>query len=151
MSLIFSNKNLVYVTIIVSLFMFIFEYCQNSDNETFAQTNPTIISTRGSFDLTNGNSIQQVNLPSVHSLIDSNNCPGELSVYVHGVWASEFQAEEQTQRVYLSLLKNGQTIPVIGFSWHSNTVKNPSGWNIAKIIANKNGPDLAKFILDFKN
>jgi pimeloyl-ACP methyl ester carboxylesterase len=45
---------------------------------------------------------------------------------------------------------NGYNIPVVGFSWDSNTTINPSGWNITKSIAKQNGPKLAKFISDFK-
>ena len=45
---------------------------------------------------------------------------------------------------------NGYNIPIVGFSWDSNTAINPSGWAIAKFIAHQNGPKLAKFISDFK-
>jgi hypothetical protein len=48
------------------------------------------------------------------------------------------------------LISNEYNIPVIGFSWDSNTVINPSGWTIAKSIAKQNGPKLAKFLTDFK-
>ena len=47
--------------------------------------------------------------------------------------------------------KSGSNIPVIGFSWDSNTAIDELGWNIAKSIANQNGPNLAKFIVDFKD
>jgi hypothetical protein len=93
----------------------------------------------------------QANLPSALSILETNGCPGELAIYVHGVWASEQQAEEQVQRVFLSLNNSGYQIPVVGFSWDSNTALNPEGWDIAKLVANQNGPNLAKFIGDFKD
>ncbi len=101
--------------------------------------------------------IQPADLHSDLSITNSCNCPGQLAIYVHGIWASERQAEEQTDRVSLSLQNSGYHIPVIGFSWDSNTPfslddtsLSQNGWNIAKIIANENGPVLAKFIVDFK-
>ena len=122
-----------------------------------AQLYPFIASTRGSFDTTNGNETQQVELPSVLSILDINDCPGELAIYVHGIWASDLQAEEQTDRVSLSLRDSGYSIPLIGFSWDSNTVFSLDnatlsyhGWAIAKQIANENGPILGKFISDYK-
>ena len=87
-----------------------------------------------------------------------NNCPGELGIYVHGVWATEENANEQTERVSLSLDKAGYDIPLIGFSWDSNTsfsidniILSQYGWNLAKYIANSNGPLLAKFIQQFND
>ena len=122
-----------------------------------AQLYPYIASTRGSFDVSNGNDTQQVELPSVLSILDRNDCPGELSIYVHGIWANDSQAEEQTDRVSLSLQDSGYSIPLIGFSWDSNTAFSLDnvtlsyhGWMIAKKIANENGPILGKFISDYK-
>ena len=74
----------------------------------------------------------------------------ELVVYIHGVWTRQIAAKEKIDRTALSLNTNGYYIPVVGFSWDSNTTINPSGWNIAKFIAKQNGPKLAKFISDFK-
>ena len=81
-----------------------------------AQLYPFIASSRGSFDLTNGNETQQVDLPSALSILNINNCPGELALYVHGIWTSDLQAEEQTDRVNQSLRSSGYSIPLIGFS-----------------------------------
>ena len=122
-----------------------------------AQLYPFIASTRGSFDVSNGNDTQKVELPSVLSILDRNDCPGELAIYVHGIWANDSQAEEQTDRVSLSLQNSGYSIPLIGFSWDSNTAFSLDnvtlsyhGWMIAKKIANENGPILGKFISDYK-
>lgn len=114
-------------------------------------------STRGSFDIRNGNIIRQPTMNSALTILNTD-CPGELAIYIHGVWATNEMVKEQTQRVYLSLKNEGYQIPLIGFSWDSNTTfsfddinLSRHGWDIAKKIANKNGPLLAKFILDYKN
>jgi hypothetical protein len=127
-------------------------------NNTFGQTYSDIVSTRGFFNLNSGDAIQETELPSALSILNINNCPGELAIYVHGVWATKEIANEQTERVSLSLEKAGYDIPVIGFSWDSNTAfslddlsLSEHGWNIAKIIANSNGPLLGKFIQQFND
>ena len=43
-------------------------------------------------------------------------------MYVHGVWAPEDTAIEQTERVGLSLASLNNTIPLIGYTWDSDTV-----------------------------
>lgn len=127
-------------------------------NNTFGQTYSDIVSTRGFFNLNSGSMIQERELPSALSILHINNCPGELAIYVHGVWATKEIANEQTERVSLSLEKAGYDIPVIGFSWDSNTEfslddlsLSKHGWNIAKIIANSNGPLLGNFIQQFND
>src|SRR5215216_168915 len=117
---------------------------------SFAQAYPFIATARGSFDLASGNAIKNVDLPTALSVLKGANCPGELAIYVHGVWASKEKAEEQTERVSLSLQNSGYAIPVIGFSWDSDTALSKQGWTVAKQIANENGPLLAKFVEDFK-
>lgn len=144
-------RNIVYITVLFSLSILTLEFYNIIDNQVSAQTYPNIASTRGSFDLTDGTNIQETDLLSPLNILDIENCPGELAIYVHGVWANEYQAEEQTERVFLSLLNNAYNIPVIGFSWDSNTAKNPMGWGIAKLIANQNGQNLVNFILNFKD
>ena len=84
-------------------------------------------------------------------LLNSYLHKNELALYIHGVWTDNTSAKEQVDRTRLSLYTNGYQIPIIGFSWDSNTAVNTSGWKIAKSIANKNGPKIAKFISDFKN
>jgi hypothetical protein len=123
----------------------------NNYNNVLAQTYPFIASTRTFFDVDTGNLTQEINLPSAKSILNINNCPPELAIHVHGVWANEDEAKEQTERVFLSLQKEGSNIPVIGFSWDSNTTRNRTGWEIAKVIANENRPILAKFIDSFKD
>jgi hypothetical protein len=112
-----------------------------------AQGNVSIASTRNFFSSDNGERIGgTTTLPPALSILTSNNCTGELGIYIHGWHADEGEAIEQTERVFLSLQKSGYHIPIIGFSWDSNTE-----WGVSKIIANENGPILADFISEFKN
>ena len=115
-----------------------------------------IISTRNHFNLETG----QLNLSHNMKDYDSYDVPGsngkscspnnEIAIYIHGVWTTQIAAKEQIDRTKLSLNANGYDIPVLGFSWDSNTAIKSSGWDIAKNIAHHNGPKLAKFLLDFK-
>ena len=146
--------SIISVFVLSTVFLLINAY---PTGNAHAQLYPFIASTRGSFDTTNGNETQQVELPSVLSILDTKDCPGELAIYVHGIWASDLQAEEQSDRVSLSVRDSGYDIPLIGFSWDSNTafsLDNATlsyhGWMIAKKIANENGPILGKFISDYK-
>ena len=111
-----------------------------------ALTDTPITSTRNFFNVKTGERIENNSLPVLLSLLNSNNCPGELGIYVHGWWTDEDEAIEQTERVLLSLQKSGYRIPIIGFSWDSHTE-----WDIAKAIANKNGLLLTDLIEGFKD
>ena len=130
-------------------------------NDVWSQSSPLMVSTRDVFNINTGMELQNIStiFNDVSSLLGltENNCPGELVIYVHGVWASEDDAFEQTERVFLSLQDRGYTFPVVGYSWDSDTVfalgndnLSKKGWDIAKMIANKNGPLLSKFILGIK-
>ena len=115
-----------------------------------------IVSTRNHFNLETGHlsfshnieDYDSYDVPGLHGNPCSNN--NELAVYIHGVWTRQIATKEQVDRTNLSLNSNEYNIPVVGFSWDSNTVINPSGWDIAKSIANQNGPKLAKFLSDFR-
>jgi esterase/lipase superfamily enzyme len=116
-----------------------------------------MVSTRGHFSLLTG---KPSSLPKMHAYdcyhvpeFNRNSYPPnkDLVIYIHGVWTKQASAKEQIDRTKLSLNANRYHHPIIGFSWDSNTAINPSGWNVAKSIANQNGPKLAKFISDFKN
>ena len=115
-----------------------------------------LVSTRNHFSLRTS----ELNLSHGLQGYDSYNVPGldgkpcsdtnEIAVYIHGAWTGQTAAKEQTDRTMLSLDSNEYKVPVIGFSWDSNTATNPSGWSLAKSIANQNGAKLAKFLADFK-
>jgi esterase/lipase superfamily enzyme len=121
------------------------------NNNVLAQPHPSIASTCNFFDVDTGSTKEVGDLPSALSILNINSCPSELGIYVHGWRATEEDAEEQTQGAFLSLQKSGYPIPVIGFSWDSNTLFSPDGWEIAKRIANENGHLLAQFIANFKS
>jgi hypothetical protein len=113
----------------------------------------TIFSTRGHFDTTTSQENTAHRLSTAADILREFNqgCPGEIALYVHGVWASRQSAIEQVQRVDISLREgNNYDIPVVGFSWDSDTILNHNGWEIAKVIANKNGKLLADLIVDYK-
>lgn len=129
-------------------------------NNAWSQTSPLIVSTRNAFDIETG---QSENTNTIFNDVSSllglteNNCPVELVIYVHGIWASKDDAHEQTERVFLSLQDRDYIVPVVGYSWDSDTAfalddedLSKQGWEIAKKIANNNGPLLSKFILGYK-
>jgi hypothetical protein len=126
--------------------------------------NSDIISTRGHHDYFTTELIPENNLTgyTYYDYATDNNsiriqneiiCPPqkEVVIYIHGAWTDETSANEQFNRTTMSLAINNYTIPLIGFSWDSNTPFNEEGWKTAKTIAEKNGPKLAQFIFDFKN
>jgi hypothetical protein len=103
-----------------------------------------LFSTRGVFDTETGEMLPQATpLPIADALLDldEQGCPGETVTYVHGVWSNETSAQEQAERMVLSIdaINNYETL-LVGFSWDSDTEVSPVGWRIAKIIANGNGP-----------
>jgi hypothetical protein len=121
-----------------------------------------IISTRNHFDGF-GNLIS--NKPSYEPFpfnFESIGCTQEAVIYVHGVWTAKDKDDEVAKKMFenapeifdrarLSLNSVGYVSPVIGFSWDSDTEISPNGWDYAKIIAKKNGPKLAQFILDLQD
>ena len=122
----------------------------------------TIVSTRNHFDKSTGNAIStQPYNPIDNEILNSICMRNEVAVYVHGVWTNERghsisaveNAQEIFERLKMSLEDVGYNSPLIGFSWDSDTKIDPDGegWNIAKLIAKKNGPKLAQFLLDLKN
>jgi hypothetical protein len=121
---------------------------------TSAYASPVIIfSTRGHFDSTTGQENAGHRLPIATDLLSELDqiCPGEIAIFVHGVWASQQSAIEQVQRVDMSLRQgNNYDVTIVGFSWDSDTIQNRNGWKVAKVIANKNGELLADLIVGYK-
>jgi hypothetical protein len=87
--------------------------------------------------------------------LNTQKCPKELAIYVHGVWATRQDAINQYYRVVDSALglNNSYLIPIILFTWDSDTPfdMEGNGWRTAKGIADENGPLLANPILGLKN
>jgi hypothetical protein len=79
-------------------------------------------------------------------------CPkqNETVIYIHGEWADEKSAIEQSNRIAMSIKANDYEIYVVGFTWNSNSAISIDGWQTVKIAAQKSGLELAQFILDFK-
>jgi hypothetical protein len=150
---------LVGVLIVSLLFM------QSQGSIADAQISP-LVSTRGHFNLEtgqlkNGHNGTDYDASNVPGLQPGTSCPEEAALYVHGVWTGigSFLANFENEtgifdRARMSLAVNNYSIPVIGFSWDSNTTiitPNNIGWSIAKDIAQDNGPKLAHFIFDYKS
>jgi hypothetical protein len=126
-------------------------------------TIPTI-STRNHFDRNTGE-LQSGQTPTGYVAINipglqaGTACPPEIAIYTHGIWVgsgsdSLEEPEEIFDRAKKSIAKNTYIIPLIGFSWDSDTKILPpdgTGWLTAKVIAKENGPKLAQFISDYKN
>jgi pimeloyl-ACP methyl ester carboxylesterase len=121
---------------------------------TSAYASPVIIfSTRGHFDSTTGQENVGHRLPTPTDLLSELDqiCPREIAIFVHGVWADQQSAIEQVQRVDISLRQgNNYDVTNVGFSWDSDTMLNRNGWEVAKVIANKNGELLADLIVGYK-
>jgi Alpha/beta hydrolase of unknown function (DUF900) len=75
----------------------------------------------------------------------NGTCPSEIAVYVHGFNRDQATAGEEFNRLQLSLNQNNYSVPLIGFSWISNT-----DWEKAKMNAKNSGQELANFIIEFK-
>jgi hypothetical protein len=123
-------------------------------SSAFTQVPVKIFSTRGVFDTETGEMLPQATpLPIADAFLDldEQGSPGGIVTYVHGVWSSKTSAQEQAERMALSIDANNYQTLLVGFSRDSDTEVSPVGWGIAKIIAIGNGPLLAKFISDYKH
>ena len=122
-----------------------------------------VLSTRGYFDPSTGD-ITQSGIHNSAALanfnLNANNCPDNLAIYVHGIWAREQEATEQYNRIadsYKKALKaidsTIQPMPVILYTWDSNTLRDipGSGWRIGQDIADDNGKFLAESLLNISN
>jgi len=121
-----------------------------------------IVSTRNHFDQL-GNAVPHK--PAYEPFpfdFGSIGCSQDIVIYVHGVWTAKNRIDEVNKNMFenapeifdrlrLSLESVGYKFPVIGFSWDSDTQISSDGWDYAKIIAKKNGPKLAQFILDLQD
>jgi pimeloyl-ACP methyl ester carboxylesterase len=150
---------LLSLVIVVSLFAFIVYPLQQSYQQP-PLSSKLILSTRHFFDPNTGD---KTPLGETHSAavpnfqLDAANCPDEMALYVHGVWAGEQEALSQYNRLkdsYKEALKdvepNIQPMPIVLYSWDSDTPIDiaGNGWDIAKGIADHNGRYLANSILN---
>lgn len=71
----------------------------------------------------------------------------EVVIAVHGWLTSKDDAPDNFATVSASLARNGYDVPVVGFSYDADTgVEN---WWPATDIAERNGPKLAQFLVDY--
>jgi Alpha/beta hydrolase of unknown function (DUF900) len=122
-----------------------------------------ILSTRSFFDTSTGFMTprgQQHSSAVANFQLNEQNCPEDLAIYVHGVWAGEPEAIEQYERIkgsyQLALNSTGQNtqpIPIALYSWDSNTQIDilGIGWDTAKDIADGNGQFLANSVMKLNN
>jgi|SRR5215211_295958 hypothetical protein len=122
-----------------------------------------ILSTRHFFDTFSGFMTprgQQHSAAVANFQLDEQNCPKDLAIYVHGVWAEEPEAVEQYERVkgsyqlaLNSMGQNAQPMPIALYSWDSNTQIDilGLGWDTAKDIADGNGQFLANSLIKLNN
>ena len=128
-----------------------------AQSTTFADIKfPVKVSTRGNFDNMTGELLQGHNKTDYAAFeipgLQSEVCPNEIAIIVHGWGLNQSQANERFVRANMSLdhnkYQNNNNNTVVGFSWDANL--NNNNWSLAKSIAKDNGPKLAQFILDFK-
>jgi hypothetical protein len=93
-------------------------------------TAPPTISTRNHFDRNTGelksgqtptSYIASSNIPGLRA---GTTCPTELAIYIHGVWVGLNSLEKPEQIFYRakkSVAANNFAIPLVGFSWDSDT------------------------------
>jgi esterase/lipase superfamily enzyme len=75
----------------------------------------------------------------------NGTCPSDIAIYIHGFNKTKDDAGEEFNRIEESFAYNNYSIPLVGFSWISNT-----GWNYSKEMAIKSGIELAKFITEIE-
>lgn len=115
------------------------------------------ISTRGFYDLSSGKTLRKkpYDLYPKKFFEDLGKFP-EFTIMIHGLRNNEDGALSKFQIAQKRLWQLGYKYPVIGFSYDSNTKGiqykscEANAARIGKIIAQKNGKNLAKFILTFK-
>lgn len=79
------------------------------------------------------------------------DCPLELVVYVHGIYNTEEIAKGNFRLAKQSFEQVGYHHPVVGYTWDSNPPwKTLKSFDDAVYVARKNGPKLAKFLVEFK-
>jgi hypothetical protein len=146
-----NNKFFQYLSLFVLVTLFIVSV---SCSQSWGQPSLfPIISTRGQFDLETGKLVEGHNSTDYKSM-NIPDCPPEIAIIVHGFGLDDAKAAERFDRTLMSLQANNYKIPLIGFSWDSNTISLPFdfgffGWFNAKSISKDNGPKLAQFILDY--
>ena len=115
------------------------------------------ITTRGYYDLSNGKTLKK-NPYYLYPKSSFENLYGkkEISIMIHGLRNDKTGAVNKFEIAQRQLHKIGYPYPVIGFSYDSNTkgahLKKSElrSLRVGQKIAQKNGHNLARFLIDFK-
>ncbi|MEO9309543.1 MAG: DUF726 domain-containing protein [Nitrososphaera sp.] len=115
------------------------------------------ISTRGYYDLVTGRTLKK-KLYDLHpkSFFERLDGYPEFTIVVHGMRNNKQGALEKFRMAQKRLRQLGYKYPVIGFSYDSNVKavqyksREYKTTKIARLIAKKNGSNLAKFLIDVK-
>jgi hypothetical protein len=150
------TKKMLFYVLLAALF--VINIISSSVQSYQQQPSRFILSTRSFFDTETGERTA-LGEGSSHAepnfRLDTQNCPVELAIYVHGVWATSQAAINQYDRVVDSTHRpnNSYLIPIVLFNWDSDTPFDieGNGWRTAKGIADENGQLLANSILRLKN
>ncbi|WP_256391121.1 DUF726 domain-containing protein [Natronoarchaeum rubrum] len=118
-----------------------------------AETVP-LVTTRGHFDIEWGSVVRDDRYgPREYGTngavpgIDTGNCAGDLTVFVHGYKTKNGEAPETTSDAAGSLATSGYGGTTIGYTWDAD---NPLwDWWETTEIARKNGAKLAQFTVDY--
>jgi hypothetical protein len=115
------------------------------------------ISTRGFYDLSTGKTLKKKPYDLYpKKFFESLGKFQEFTIMIHGLRNDKEGALAKFKIAQKRLKQLGYKYPVVGFSYDSNTKgiqyksTEQKASNVGRIIAKKNGKNLAKFILDFK-
>jgi hypothetical protein len=115
------------------------------------------ISTRGFYDLGSGKTLKKESYDLYpKKFFDTLGDYAEFTIMIHGLRNNKAGALAKFRIAQKRLRQLGYKHPVVGFSYDSNTKGvqykscEPKATHVGRIIAKKNGTNLAKFIADFK-
>lgn len=128
-----------------------------SEKKNLQQSRIPRISTRGFYDLGSGKKLKNKSyLLYPKQFFKTLNSVPEITIMIHGLRNNKSGALAKFSIAQSRLRQLGYLHPVVGFSYDSNTkgVQYKScekkATDIGRVIAKKNGANLAKFIIDMK-
>ncbi len=128
-----------------------------SEKKNLKQSRVPRISTRGFYDLGSGKKLKNKSyLLYPKKFFETLDDVPEITIMIHGLRNNKSGALAKFSIAQNRLRQLGYKYPVVGFSYDSNTKGiqymscEKKATNIGRIIAKKNGTNLAKFIIDIK-
>lgn len=119
-----------------------------------AADEPPLVTTRGHFDVSWGSVVRDGSYDETEygtngrvPALDTDTCPSDLTVFVHGFKTKAGEAGETVHEVDDALSTHGYDGTTIGFEWDSD--QGLWNWWETTDIAAKNGPKLAAFTRDY--